>query len=364
LTLCVRCPWQEDVCASTAVWLRKVSYFADPEVVSVSFLVTITSNLDEFIYEPRESIRWNDCLNGISRGVGSVTGRVCPVGFIWGEDFVLESLELKDKSPVNALTFVTVLSLQRDKFFTLLRRFPIERRHIRRNTCLLAFRRAVFAYAYKNADDSSHFLGLVKNAAASDAIEGMVDKGGMERTRTESETPDPTADLTAGPTESSLNESSGAKAAMAASEQRLERKISDAVDRLTKEVAKAAQTTEAKLLEAMVSQQDRRCNCDHNFSGSGPLSLTRSCWLLSPGWAKGDSRCTHCQEPSRSPGPAACRLGRLVRRLARRALLHQRGLVDVGKAHRLSSFGAALQCEAQEGGSSRGLATCAAAHWH
>ena len=158
----------EDVCESTAAWLRGVSYLRDPSI-STSFLVNISSCLSETIYEPREIIRWNDSLNGISRGVASVQGRICPVGFIWGEDFVLTSFELKDKRPANALTYVTVLVLERAAFFRTLARYPIEKRVVRKAICFLAFRRAVLAYAFLNAE-TSNFSGLIKQVASADAV--------------------------------------------------------------------------------------------------------------------------------------------------------------------------------------------------
>jgi len=161
----------EDVCESTAAFLRGVSYFKNESFISVGFLVNIQSELSEAIYEPRESIRWNDCLNVVSRGVASVQGRICPVGFIWGEDFVLDSLQLKDKRSANSLTYVTVLVLRKESFSDVLMRYPIEQRYIRKMTVRLAFRRSVLAWAYMNrSEDASKFSTVAKQVADADAV--------------------------------------------------------------------------------------------------------------------------------------------------------------------------------------------------
>lgn len=160
----------EDVCQASSSWLRKLHYLSDEEEISVGFLVTVMNHLVEFMYEPRESIKWKDTLCAISRGVCSVQGRICPVGFLWGEDFVLESEQLKDKRPAHALTYVTILRLDRNSFMKILQHFPQERSHIRKATVRLAVRRAVLAHAclHSTAEDTN-FTDLMKQVVKNDA---------------------------------------------------------------------------------------------------------------------------------------------------------------------------------------------------
>lgn len=130
----------EDTCAMGSSWLTSVPYLSS-DGVSMGFLVTISNHLVELMFEPRESITWRDTLNGVSRGFVSVQGRICTTGFAWGDDFVLDSSQLKDKRSAVALTYLTVLTLKRSAFLRVINDFPTEKRIVRKATVRLAMQR-------------------------------------------------------------------------------------------------------------------------------------------------------------------------------------------------------------------------------
>mmetsp|Transcript_23006 Transcript_23006/g.51880 ORF Transcript_23006/g.51880 Transcript_23006/m.51880 type:complete len:641 (+) Transcript_23006:272-2194(+) len=156
----------EDTCESTSSWLKRVSIFAHKDV-SLSFLVNVSFLLEEGLYEPKELIPWKDSLNGITRGVASVHRRICPIGYFWGEDFILECPDLKDKRPANAFTYVCVVSIERGTFMNLLGQYPIETKIVRRCAVKLAFKRAVLAWAARDKADSDQ-------SALASAINSMI----------------------------------------------------------------------------------------------------------------------------------------------------------------------------------------------
>ena len=98
-------------------WLQNVPYFKDADI---KFLVSLTHELQGRVFVPKEKVEWSNTLNSVSRGVASRKGKVCLQGSVWGEDFILESDDLKDKTAANALTYIEVLMLERDSLFDIL----------------------------------------------------------------------------------------------------------------------------------------------------------------------------------------------------------------------------------------------------
>ena len=60
------------------------------------------------VYPPEERIAWRDTLCHISSGMLSRAGHIMRMGSFWGTDFILYNPMLKQRTPLNALTFVEV----------------------------------------------------------------------------------------------------------------------------------------------------------------------------------------------------------------------------------------------------------------
>jgi hypothetical protein len=73
-----------DVSEKTAKWLRSTVSFKNKEV-SIEFLVQAALSLRETVYEPKETVHWQNALHCVARGVVSVDGRISPAGAIWVE---------------------------------------------------------------------------------------------------------------------------------------------------------------------------------------------------------------------------------------------------------------------------------------
>ena len=77
----------------------------------------MTTHHDDTPRHTQEIIHFNDALMIVARGVASRAGRVKTPGAYWGQDFILMSSELKDRTPCCALTYVEILALPRDRFY-------------------------------------------------------------------------------------------------------------------------------------------------------------------------------------------------------------------------------------------------------
>jgi hypothetical protein len=72
------------VSEKTANWLRNTISFKDRDV-STPFLVQAALSLRESVFEPKETIHWQNSLHCVARGVMSVCGQISPAGSIWVE---------------------------------------------------------------------------------------------------------------------------------------------------------------------------------------------------------------------------------------------------------------------------------------
>ena len=104
-----------------SAWLFNVCYLKDANILLIT---KIESQLSGQIYPPLEQVEWEDSLTTVSQGLAARRGKIYRKGCYWGEDFILASPNLKNRRPVNTLTYVELLSLPRDRFFALLQDFP------------------------------------------------------------------------------------------------------------------------------------------------------------------------------------------------------------------------------------------------
>lgn len=166
-----------EVSERNAAWLKQLEYFkinGVPREVNREFLVAVCHELHGTVYEPREPIKWQNRLYCVGKGVASRAGHIRTAGCFWGEDFILESFELKDKQPAHALTFVEVLVLTRENFFRVLDHYPGEKRLVRKATVRMAIRRGIMHTAKKisesnNRKRSISWFGLVDQQLAADS---------------------------------------------------------------------------------------------------------------------------------------------------------------------------------------------------
>jgi len=134
-----------EVSERNAAWLKQLDYFYNKEV-NKEFLVAVSHALVGTVYEPREPIKWQNKLYCVGKGVASRAGHIRTAGCFWGEDFILDSYELKDKQPAHALTFVEVLVLSRESFFSVLEHYPHEKKLVRKATIKMSMRRGIMRY--------------------------------------------------------------------------------------------------------------------------------------------------------------------------------------------------------------------------
>ena len=129
-----------------SAWLFNVCYLKDANILLIT---KIESQLSGQIYPPLEQVEWEDSLTTVSQGLAARRGKIYRKGCYWGEDFILASPNLKNRRPVNTLTYVELLSLPRDRFFALLQDFPEQyyvvrtRETARRSNISTSTRRAV-----------------------------------------------------------------------------------------------------------------------------------------------------------------------------------------------------------------------------
>ena len=143
---------------SRCEWLFNVVYLRN---ASVQLVVLLEAQLDGQVYPPEEKIHWQDSLCNLGSGTAARGGRILAAGASWGLDFILEDVDLKDRSPVHTLTYVEVLNLSRDSFYDVLEHFPEERAHVKKRTLLIAITaivRVQKALAEKDKEDPATYI--------------------------------------------------------------------------------------------------------------------------------------------------------------------------------------------------------------
>ena len=141
-----------DVTVRNVAWLKMIYYFQH-EALDRQFLVTVSSEIVWLVYEPREVVRFENNLHCVGKGVAARRGRVLTQGCFWGEDFILDTLALKDRTPSQTLTFCELLVLDRVNFFDVLDFFPNETALVRKATVRMAFKRGILVEADKRIEE-------------------------------------------------------------------------------------------------------------------------------------------------------------------------------------------------------------------
>jgi len=135
-------------------WIKDLDMF-NGQQLSRDFVVGICQRLSGEVYEPGETVAWDDQLFIVNRGVASRRGKIKTQGTFWGQDFILECVDLKDKFVGHALTYVEILVLRRPAFTHLLEEFPLENAMVRRATVRMSVCRGILAAAKLIRDNAT-----------------------------------------------------------------------------------------------------------------------------------------------------------------------------------------------------------------
>eukprot|EP00746_Dinoflagellata_sp_MGD_P079642 gnl/MRDRNA2_/MRDRNA2_31871_c0_seq1.p1 gnl/MRDRNA2_/MRDRNA2_31871_c0~~gnl/MRDRNA2_/MRDRNA2_31871_c0_seq1.p1 ORF type:complete len:844 (+),score=121.51 gnl/MRDRNA2_/MRDRNA2_31871_c0_seq1:124-2655(+) len=129
---------------TTQRWLRRVWYFSNCRRV---FIIEVAQSLKPWLYATREVFPIGEVMYIVERGLCARGGNVLCVGHCWGEDMILESDTLRDRTPCVALTYCEVWSLTKVQLQAICARFPREKKRIRKATVTLAVIRGMIRLA-------------------------------------------------------------------------------------------------------------------------------------------------------------------------------------------------------------------------
>ncbi|GMH60073.1 hypothetical protein TrLO_g2224, partial [Triparma laevis f. longispina] len=134
---------KEIVTAKNCKWIEDIWYL---QGLGPSVSVALLEYLVAGVFTPQEKIAVNDCLCIVSRGVASRAGIVKTAGTFWGEDFILDSWDLKEHAEARALTYVEILVLSRESFYDCMSGFAEELKQVRKACVHLAVKRGIMTY--------------------------------------------------------------------------------------------------------------------------------------------------------------------------------------------------------------------------
>ena len=93
---------------------------------SAACIVEISQRLGTMTFAPLEVVDIAHTLFVLRRGIAARHGIPFSRGTVWGEDFVLENLDLADATCACALTYIEVLCLSAAGLYQILEYFPNE----------------------------------------------------------------------------------------------------------------------------------------------------------------------------------------------------------------------------------------------
>jgi len=163
---------KEEVTAKNCEWIQDVYYL---KAFKAGFAVTLLDYLVPGVFMPLEKAGVSDALCVVNRGVASRGGVVKTAGTFWGEDFILESWDLKNHVDCRALTYVEVLMLTRESFFDCLEGFPTEAEAVRKATVRMAVHRGVLLLARALKDEGLRGADQIDNVEIRDYSKPDVD---------------------------------------------------------------------------------------------------------------------------------------------------------------------------------------------
>eukprot|EP00937_MAST-01D_sp_MAST-1D-sp2_P006043 g6043.t1 len=136
-----------EVCVSVSDdFLRQISYFAN---IGRGFLVEVSQRINGAVFAPNELLDQLETVVQMKRGVVSKAGRLHGSGAVWGEDMILDCIELQDATPALALTYVEVQTLSKPDMLEVIEWFPDVVVHMRKAVVRMAARRGVLLEAQR-----------------------------------------------------------------------------------------------------------------------------------------------------------------------------------------------------------------------
>lgn len=108
-------------------WLKHVWFLKDAED---GFMVQLSLNLHPSVFAPEEQPPVGH-LYIVHRGVAGYCGKALGSGKVWGEDMILQNHVHRSEASARALTYLDVMSIDRDSFIGLAKMWPQTQRAIR-----------------------------------------------------------------------------------------------------------------------------------------------------------------------------------------------------------------------------------------
>jgi len=131
---------RDAVTLRSASWVTNLTWHKN---TSSNFFAKLIHKMDGAVFSPMEIMPSINHLCVINAGVASKQGKVLLKGKTYGEDLLLNSTFLKDKTPARALTFTELLYINRAKMAEILDAFPQDAKNVRRFTLKIAMQRAL-----------------------------------------------------------------------------------------------------------------------------------------------------------------------------------------------------------------------------
>jgi len=133
------CPALRDlVSLKISFWVTSVRWHNQ---ASKGFLTIMTQSMTCALFSPGEVLPSINHLCVVVRGVASKT-KVLLRGGVYGEDLLLHSIFLKDKTPALSITHTELMFINQPHFLEILSHFPKDAKYLRRFVLKIALRRA------------------------------------------------------------------------------------------------------------------------------------------------------------------------------------------------------------------------------
>lgn len=130
------------------VWLQKVWYFnSDSLPMPPTFMSNVATSLQVSVHAQQECIGEPWTLFILHRGLCVRRMNILRSGAVWGEEFILTSRELLDRTPSFSLTFIELSRLTRARFVDVLKRYPEVWKPVRGAVVRTAARRGILREA-------------------------------------------------------------------------------------------------------------------------------------------------------------------------------------------------------------------------
>jgi len=123
-------------------WLTRVWFLRNAEP---SFVLQLSLSIVPVIFVPSE-LAPHGFLYVVHRGIALYGGKVLTAGDVWGEDLILNNVDLRSKWCARAMNYLETFNMSRDRLIEISLDFPETAKLIRRHAILLALRRFLLSY--------------------------------------------------------------------------------------------------------------------------------------------------------------------------------------------------------------------------